>query len=235
VPKWAEKLDAHLRAGGLGHIADTAQVSMASPGTGSTPPPDGDLEKLLETVADKAAARAVQAIRPMIEKYTATVEKALAEQRDELRGLSTQMRDQEARLRHLEEEFRVLHAEVEKSKIADAESKTRAPSIMEQPASTPEPLSAVSAEPAVPVVEAEVVEDVSASDPGKQGADDGLHAAAELEKLAGVTGLRSALGDVQQGIGDLKAQVASNDSLIKEMEAMLAQARRQKEEAGAAH
>ncbi len=42
------------------------------------------------------------------------------------------------------------------------------------------------------------------------------------------------LGDVQQGIGDLKARVASSDSLIKEMEAKLAQARRQKEEAGAA-
>ena len=238
VPKWAEKLDAHLRAGGLGHIADTVQVSASSGTTDSTPPPEDDLAKLLETVADKAAARAVQVIRPMIEKYTATVEKALAEQRDEMRGLTTQMRDQEARLRHLEEEFRVLHAEVEKSKIADAESKARAPSILEEPetAPIPEPISAVSAEPgavtveAAPVVEAEVVEHV----PSKQGTNDGLHAAAELEKLAGVTGLRSALGDVQQGIGDLKARAASNDSLIKEMEARLAQARKQKEEASAA-
>jgi hypothetical protein len=93
---------------------------------------------------------------------------------------------------------------------------------------------------AAPVVVAEVVEEVSSSkdapptDPAEGATGDALHAAVELEKLAGVTGLRSALGDVQQGIGDLKAHVASNDSLIKEMEAKLAEARRQKEEASGA-
>ena len=239
APKWAENLDAHLRARGLGHIADTARVSTAAP-TGR------DLDKILETVADKAAAKAVQAIRPMIEQYTASVEKCLKEQGEEIRGLAVQMRDQEARLRQLEAEFRVLHAEVEKSKIADAESKARASGMMEQPESTPEPVSVVIAEPvgptveAAPVVVAEVVEEVSSSkdapptDPAEGATGDALHAAVELEKLAGVTGLRSALGDVQQGIGDLKAHVASNDSLIKEMEAKLTEVRRQKEEADVA-
>lgn len=246
APKWAENLDAHLRARGLGHIADTARVSAASPSASNAAPQERDLDKILETVADKAAAKAVQAIRPMIEQYTASVEKCLKEQGEEIRGLAAQMRDQEARLRQLEAEFRVLHAEVEKSKIADAESKARASGMMEQPESTPEPISVVIAElvapplEAAPVVVAEVVEEVSSAhdaafaDPADGATGDALHAAVEIEKLAGVTGLRSALGDVQQGIGDLKAHVASNDSLITEMEAKLAEARRQKEEAGAA-
>lgn len=246
APKWAENLDAHLRARGLGHIADTARVSAASPSASNAAPQEHDLDKILETVADKAAAKAVQAIRPMIEQYTASVEKCLKEQGEEIRGLAAQMRDQEARLRQLEAEFRVLHAEVEKSKIADAESKARASGMMEQPESTPEPISVVIAEPVAPPVEAapvvvtEVVEEVSSAhdaasaDPAEGATGDALHAAVELEKLAGVTGLRSALGDVQQGIGDLKAHVATNDSLIKEMEAKLAEARRQKEEASGA-
>lgn len=246
APKWAENLDAHLRARGLGHIADTARVSAASPSASNAAPQERDLDKILETVADKAAAKAVQAIRPMIEQYTASVEKCLKEQGEEIRGLAAQMRDQEARLRQLEAEFRVLHAEVEKSKIADAESKARASGMMEQPEPTPEPISVVIAEPvappveAAPVVVAEVVEEVSSAhdaasaDPAEGATGDALHAAVELEKLAGVTGLRNALGDVQQGIGDLKAHVATNDSLIKEMEAKLAEARRQTEEAGVA-
>ena len=246
APKWAENLDAHLRARGLGHIADTARVSTAAPSANNAPPPDRDLDKILETVADKAAAKAVQAIRPMIEQYTASVEKCLKEQGEEIRGLAAQMRDQEARLRQLEAEFRVLHAEVEKSKITDAELKARASGMMEQPESTPEPISVVIAEPvaptveAAPVVVAEVVEEVSSSkdarstDLAEGATGDAIRAAVELEKLAGVTGLRSALGDVQQGIGDLKAHVASNDSLIKEMEAKLAKVRRQKEEADVA-
>ena len=243
APKWAEKLDAHLRARGLGHIADTAQVSSAAPSRSNAAPRDRDLNKLLETVADKAATKAVQEIRPMIEQYTARVENCLKEQSEELRSLTARMRDQEARLQQLEAEFRVLHADVEKAKIADVESRARASASIEpqETVSTLDPISVVSAEPAAltveaaPVVEAEVVEEVSSekdalsSDPSKEGTDEGLHAAAELEKLAGVTGLRGALGDVQQGIGDLKARVESSDNLIKEMEAKLAEARRQKE------
>jgi hypothetical protein len=243
APKWAENLDAHLRARGLGHIADTARVSAADPEAPKAPPPERDLDRILERVADKAAAKAVEGIRPMIEQYTASVEKCLKEQGEEIRSLAAQMRDQETRLRQLEAEFRVLHAEVEQSKIAEARSQPFTAAQAE-----PEPISVVLVEPAAPavapVVVAEIVEEISTSPASDRDATpttasaeatgDALQAAAQLETLAGVTGLRSALGDVQQGIGDLKAQVSSNDSRIKEMEAKLAEARRKKEEADAA-